>query len=57
MKLSGTEAAVLAATDQLLDRHTLDDAARFYQRICDFLNTFEVAVEEEPGGVGRQSGS
>ncbi|MEU5952392.1 carboxymuconolactone decarboxylase family protein [Streptomyces sp. NPDC047525] len=76
VKLSGPEAAVLAATDQLLDRHTLDDAAReellafltmnqladlvitvgFYQLICDFLNTFEVAVEDEPGGVGRQAG-
>ncbi|MFC8128304.1 carboxymuconolactone decarboxylase family protein [Streptomyces sp. NPDC057302] len=65
-KLSAPEAAVLAATDRLLDRHTLDEAARdellafltvnqladlvitvgFYQLICDFLNTFEVSVED-----------
>ncbi|MEW1928335.1 MULTISPECIES: carboxymuconolactone decarboxylase family protein [unclassified Streptomyces] len=66
-QLPGPEAAVLAATDRLLARHTLDDAERgellafltinqladlvitvgFYQLICGFLNTFEVAVESQ----------
>ncbi|MFE6157638.1 carboxymuconolactone decarboxylase family protein [Streptomyces sp. NPDC056486] len=65
-ELTGPESAVLAATDRLLARHTLDEAAReellafltvnqladlvitvgFYQLICDFLNTFEVTVED-----------
>ncbi|MGW5866699.1 carboxymuconolactone decarboxylase family protein [Streptomyces sp. NPDC055239] len=65
-ELSGPEAAVLAATDRLLARHTLDETERaellafltvnqladlvitvgYYQLICDFLNTFEVQVED-----------
>lgn len=66
-ELTRAEAAVLVATDRLLDRHTLDGApyddlseiltvnqladfvitVGFYQLVCDFLNTFKVAVEEE----------